>query len=150
MRTTFLVSSLIGFIRGQQPELIRADSLVEVEQSENFCKGTKEFMVSDHGANWHDAKEFCQSKGMELATIHSQEEQEAATATISARYMADTWIGLTRLEDEDHWYWSDGSQVNYENWKDPSNPLDRTVAGDGELDNDWKCVANGFGNFDDS
>ena len=86
----------------------------------------------------------------ELATINSQEEQEAATATISAKYMTTAWIGLTRLEDEDHWYWSDGSPVNYENWRSPSNQLDINTAGYGELNNDWKCVANGFGNYDHS
>ena len=30
-----------------------------------------EYEVSDHSATWHDAKEICQSKGMELASIDS-------------------------------------------------------------------------------
>ena len=90
---------------------------------------------------------------MHLASINSQEEQEKATATISAKYMAETWIGLSRLMDRNYWYWSDGSPhtpLNYENWKDPSNPVGKTYAGNGELDDDWKCVANGFGDYDHS
>ena len=89
---------------------------------------------------------------MHLASINSQEEQDAATATISAKYMAETetWIGLSRLQDKDFWYWSDGSSLLYENWKTPLNTIGNTYAGNGELDDDWKCVANGFGDYDHS
>ena len=58
------------------------------------------------------AQEFCASRGMSLASIHSDEENEWVRRTC----MADCWIGFSDAEHEWAWKWSDGTKANYRNW----------------------------------
>ena len=60
--------------------------------------------------SYADAVANCKSMGMQLASIHSAEQDAAAYALVGSSF---TWIGLSDVTSEDAWVWSDGSSVDY-------------------------------------
>merc|ERR1719361_1985791 len=71
-----------------------------------------QFIVGDSYMTFSDAEDWCNSQGVHLASIHSDEEHAAAFAVCT-----DCWIGLhcignTQFDFE----WTDGTIWNYENW----------------------------------
>ena len=72
-------------------------------------------------SDWDDARADCQSRGSELASIHSDEQNAAAVAArAAAGGIGHTWIGLKRIAPwvagSDYAEWSDGSDYGYTNW----------------------------------
>ncbi|VDL67694.1 unnamed protein product [Nippostrongylus brasiliensis] len=80
-----------------------------------------------------EAKQRCQDKGGQLATIHSKEENDLIYRLIRDpnptflyssdwMYFAHSWIGLERASDGG-FRWPDGSPTDYTNWgsSEPSN-----------------------------
>ena len=63
--------------------------------------------------SWEDASTSCQSHGWELASIHSQDENDEVYSLINNRA---AWIGLNDIDSENNWIWTDGSNVDYKNW----------------------------------
>ena len=66
--------------------------------------------------SWHNAREYCSSIGGNLATAHSEAENDMI---FGVRGTNDAWIGLTdqiEYSTEGFWVWEDGSQTDYLNW----------------------------------
>lgn len=52
---------------------------------------TREFYYRSNSVKWQDARNACLSEGMDLASIHSQEEQDRVEAVSERK---NTWIGM--------------------------------------------------------
>jgi len=63
---------------------------------------------------WAEAEDECRGKGLTLASIHSQQEQDFVAGLTASWYY---WVGLTDAATEGEWQWSDGTPVDYLNWK---------------------------------
>jgi len=62
---------------------------------------------------WHDALSACSERGLHLASVHSQLEQDFIWGLSYDKHL---WIGLNDLASEGDYVWSDGSAVDYTNW----------------------------------
>ncbi|KAA0709976.1 CD209 antigen-like protein C DC-SIGN-related protein 2 [Triplophysa tibetana] len=90
------------------------------------------FYFSPDKQNWSKSRDVCISKGADLVTIKSQEEQDFLVSKIKETH----WIGLNDLETEGRWvwvnnqtleetgvkFWFESRQKEPDNWKveDPS------------------------------
>ncbi|XP_065254347.1 macrophage mannose receptor 1-like [Emys orbicularis] len=76
-----------------------------------------------HMKTWFDARDFCRAIGGDLASIHSEEDQNVINSLDRAHYYQSYWMGLSAFDPDRGFTWSDGSPVNYENWADgePNN-----------------------------
>ena len=70
---------------------------------------------------WRGARRYCQSKGGDLVSIHSQQEQMFLETLMEDRDTTAMYIGLNELDDT--FKWSDGTAVDYTNWA-PGEPND--------------------------
>ena len=87
--------------------------------------------------SWHAAREDCQSRGGDLASIHSEAENREAFALTGGR---DTWLGLNGEEDEHNYVWSDGTPMDYHGWA-PGEP--NNYGGDEDCGGYWSGGNNG-------
>ena len=87
--------------------------------------------------SWHAARQDCQSRGGELASIHSEAEHREAFALTGGR---DAWIGLNDEEDEGNHVWSDGTPMDYHGWA-PGQP--NNYGGDEDCGGYWSGRNNG-------
>ncbi|NXU54453.1 MRC1 protein, partial [Turnix velox] len=80
---------------------------------------------------WFGAREFCRAIGGDLASIHSEEEQNLIMSLKKDYIHISYWMGLNALDSEGGFTWSDGSPVNFEKWAhgEPNN-----------FDGNEKCV----------
>ena len=76
----------------------------------------------NYGLNWTESQGYCKSKGMELASIHSRDEQIAIKNLVMGR---DIFMGGREIKPEekqpkdqrqDSWTWSDGTPFDYFKW----------------------------------
>ncbi|XP_057308374.1 uncharacterized protein LOC130646225 isoform X1 [Hydractinia symbiolongicarpus] len=67
---------------------------------------------------WSNARKQCFSRGGDLISITSSEEQEYLNNVVLNKLLTDyaVWIGLNDRHRNGDWVWSDGSVVNYTNW----------------------------------
>ena len=79
----------------------------------------KSFTYYDGPKSWEDARNECQSRGGNLATIHSQAENDAAHDSLCGSKRA--YIGLHDRSVEGAFEWVDGSDFNFANWA-PGEP----------------------------
>ncbi|XP_077993136.1 lymphocyte antigen 75-like [Glandiceps talaboti] len=71
--------------------------------------------------SWHDALYFCQSMNADLASFHSQEEEDYVIQQSNPYSTESFWYGLNDIEEDGVYVWSDGSNVTYLNWS-PGEP----------------------------
>ena len=76
--------------------------------------GNKCMKVMPGRANYLAALTSCISIGAKLASIESQDEQDAVFALTGS---TGAWLGLTDFLDEGVFSWVDGVAVGYTNWK---------------------------------
>ena len=70
-----------------------------------------------HPTTWADAGSECASKGMTLTSVHSEEEMAALSdALLNDLDLIDAWIGLSDTENEGTFAWTDGTDLDFENW----------------------------------
>ena len=73
------------------------------------------FVASDSCMTGDDAKEYCEALGMNLASIHSDDENDDALELCSS----SCWIGAYR--ESSSFNWTDGTSWDYTNWA-PGKP----------------------------
>ncbi|KAK6469073.1 hepatic lectin-like [Huso huso] len=66
------------------------------------------YYFSKKRANWHKAKESCNSKNASLAVISSNQELDYLKSRIGSTHH---WLGLSDSETEGSWKWLDGRPV---------------------------------------
>merc|ERR1711936_139693 len=64
-------------------------------------------------ANYLQALQDCQTRGAELASVHSEEEMAKIHSLTGTK---GAWIGLTDFLDEETFSWVDGSPLNFTAW----------------------------------
>ncbi|KAK2531290.1 macrophage mannose receptor 1 [Columba livia] len=90
----------------------------------------------DKMQTWFGARDFCRAIGGDLACIHSEEEQDLIASLKRDYIFHSYWMGLSALDSDGGFAWSDGSPVNFEKWAsgEPNN-----------YDGNEKCgVFNGY------
>jgi len=75
--------------------------------------GNSCFWVSPDDLPWSEAEDQCRARGMLLASLHSKEEHDF----LSGLTESFTWIGLSDIAKEGRFAWTDGSPLDYENWR---------------------------------
>jgi len=63
--------------------------------------------------SWKAAKCECEERGMQLASVHSQEEQDFVYGLAKGHYL---WLGINDQAEEGNFIWPDGTAVDYTNW----------------------------------
>ena len=73
--------------------------------------------------SWADAELHCVSQGANLVSIHSLDEQNFVQTLIEKFDHANgrIWIGLSDLQEEGSWMWSDGCPARFFLWT-PGEP----------------------------
>uniref|UniRef100_A0AAZ1WYV4 Mannose receptor, C type 1b n=1 Tax=Oreochromis aureus TaxID=47969 RepID=A0AAZ1WYV4_OREAU len=71
--------------------------------------------ASEKRKTWYEARDHCRAIGGDLVSIHS-------SADLLPRHN-EYWIGLSAPDPDTGYVWSDGSPVNFQEWKDgePNN-----------------------------
>ncbi|XP_067436260.1 ladderlectin-like [Thunnus thynnus] len=93
---------------------------------------------------WADAEKSCQSRGGNLASVHSFDEYHSIQSMILriTHTYPLAWLGGSDAQQEGTWFWSDGSAFGYSYWA-PGQPDNRGSA---------DCLLMNFGDhkrFDD-
>ncbi|XP_077159613.1 macrophage mannose receptor 1-like [Paroedura picta] len=66
-----------------------------------------------HQGTWFEARDFCREIGGDLVSIHSEEEGNKIKQLIED----DIWIGINPSDSDTGYTWSDGSPVDYLNYR---------------------------------
>ncbi|KAI5627927.1 collectin-12 isoform X1, partial [Silurus asotus] len=77
------------------------------------------FSDTSEELNFEEAKEMCKNKTSTMLTIHNEDEQNWIRRQIAGK--GYFWLGLTDLEEENIWKWTDGTLISFKNWK-PGQP----------------------------
>ncbi|KAG8573742.1 hypothetical protein GDO81_012526, partial [Engystomops pustulosus] len=80
---------------------------VKYYSEENYAKKT-----------WTEARDFCQAIGGDLLSISSYKDDEVVSAMLEAEFHQEykmAWIGFRIKHLEEHFTWTDGSPLTYEN-----------------------------------
>ena len=80
--------------------------------------GTCFIHYTSSGSSWHNAKRSCISRGYNLATVKNPRENYILYSTRYSSSSKDCWIGLSDINNEGEFVWSDGSTDYYRNWHD--------------------------------
>jgi len=70
------------------------------------------FYVSSGKYNWYAANDMCKSRGMSLASVHTQGEDDL----IIGWARDHTWLGLNDLAVNGRYEWTDGTPVDFTRW----------------------------------
>lgn len=100
----------------------------------------QEYFAVQQRMTWPDASNYCKSQGGELASIHSEEAnnfiraacQRSVTAMGGIQDGHDScWIGANDRDTEGTEIWSDGTEIDYDDWHEgePNNVVNRDVNG---------------------
>jgi len=130
------------------PVLCKAPGVVSEQPScdndQHLFNGTTCFWLSSrYGARhkWTEANEMCKRRGMELASLHSKEEQDF----LWGKTGVTTWIGLRDHAAEGVFAWSDGTPLDFTSWWDGEPRGDEKrdcvvmLSGRDGKWSEWKC-----------
>ena len=71
----------------------------------HHCYAQYDFVLGDELLSFVDAEAYCNNQGYHLASIHSDEENEAAKSACATTNTSDCWIGLNCIDgDWGDWY----------------------------------------------
>lgn len=74
------------------------------------------YYVYDMNYGWDEAKAYCESLGGYLATITSQDENDAVYQYLRDQGYESAYFGYTDEEEEGVWKWVTGETSTYSNW----------------------------------
>lgn len=74
------------------------------------------YMLQPHSANWDSAVRKCLDLNSKLVDIKSQQENNFLAKHITDRGFTSSWIGLSDLDVEDVFVWTDGVHANFTSW----------------------------------
>nr|XP_039269898.1 uncharacterized protein LOC120344668 isoform X2 [Styela clava] len=80
--------------------------------------------------NWADSRQYCQTFGADLVSIHNQGEHDFVTSMFFYQYALDSaWIGFNDLDTPFYYQWSDLSEVTWTRWNtnEPNGHHERCV-----------------------
>ncbi|XP_016383682.1 C-type lectin mannose-binding isoform [Sinocyclocheilus rhinocerous] len=66
--------------------------------------------------DWSDAQTHCRQNYIDLATMDDQTDQDEMMRVIRQVYNGDVWIGLSRMDANASWIWSDQSPSTFMPW----------------------------------
>ncbi|VDH90109.1 Hypothetical predicted protein [Mytilus galloprovincialis] len=69
---------------------------------------------------WFQARDYCRSIGTDLVSVHNERETNFLITNFTQTFQ---WIGLSNYQNNGKFVWSDGSIVNYTDWRknEPNN-----------------------------
>merc|ERR1719295_1396533 len=99
------------------------------------CSGpvsVDDIVFTPSGMSWNAANDWCSTQGMELVSIHDEESQNAVyeackTGWSEGTSFSSVWFGLNAIGQPfsvENFMWSDGSDVDYTNWRDGHPRID--------------------------
>ncbi|XP_067340029.1 C-type lectin domain family 4 member F-like isoform X1 [Channa argus] len=77
--------------------------------------GGKCYYFSKKPSSWKQSREECVRRGGDLVKIDSREEQSFLVERLRNKMNNEQdkfWIGLTDSQEEDKWFWTDGSELD--------------------------------------
>ncbi|KAG9356088.1 hypothetical protein JZ751_000932 [Albula glossodonta] len=104
-------------------------TLVSGYSRARFCQGTcpsgwisnngRCFKYVSYKTNWASAEKRCENMGGNLPSVHSAAEDQFLKNLFKSFSSKDTsfWLGLSDCQKEGWWFWSDGSKLDYTNWR---------------------------------
>ena len=129
-------------VRKQITILIRAINVVLTDGCDAISSDGMCFTYStSNDIDWNDSRQECISRGYNLATVRSLEENTLMYSTVTDS--DSCWIGLNDIDTEGTYVWTDGSDSNYTFWGDgePNNGNDEDcVHLTGPKWNDLRCT----------
>ncbi|CAG0881714.1 unnamed protein product [Cyprideis torosa] len=82
-----------------------------------FSETRKCYYLGTESVNWQTAYARCLAMGMDLTSIHRDEENLFVVALHQAfGTTEDFWLGLNDIIEEGTFRWTDGTPLNYRNW----------------------------------
>ncbi|XP_049608621.1 struthiocalcin-1 [Syngnathus scovelli] len=102
------------------------------EKKENCCpKGWLQldcrcYLYQEKGRQFADAESICNILGGNLASVHSPLEYAVVLELIkqSSDSTVDVWLGLHEAIENDAYFWTDGSDVDYTAFNGDNDPGD--------------------------
>ncbi|XP_075948416.1 ladderlectin-like isoform X2 [Anarhichas minor] len=135
---TLTVSALVCAMIALTGAAVLSEGMPENDQSEShrvkweaYCsygwteRGHRCYRYIPTPMTWAEAEKNCVSLGGNLASVHSILEYhwiQRIIASVSHQYKS-TWIGGSDAQEENKWFWSDGTSFSYKYWckGQPSN-----------------------------
>jgi len=99
----------LHFVLCKAPSIVTPSCGEGEYRFENSCFWATQY--SDF--TWAEAEHMCKNRSMELASIHSEQEQDFIVGSVPHW---TSWIGLTDLRTEEVFRWTDGTPFDYQNW----------------------------------
>ena len=73
-------------------------------------------LVEMEGGDWDRAQNYCKKSGGHIATLTSQEENDAVYGYLRMIGAKNAYFGLTDAGEEGTWKWVTGEEFSYSNW----------------------------------
>uniref|UniRef100_A0A8C5T7L3 MRC1 protein n=1 Tax=Malurus cyaneus samueli TaxID=2593467 RepID=A0A8C5T7L3_9PASS len=142
---TFLCKQLVEGVTPPPPPPTLSPLLLCPEEWQSVPQSSFCFKIFQGGREkmktWFEARDFCRTIGGDLACIHREEEQNLIARLDRGYIHYSYWMGLSALDSDGGFTWSDGSPVNFEKWShgEPNNYDGNEKCGvfTGYLNMDW-------------
>lgn len=91
--------------------------------SEVYSHGGHDYIFCNGQKSWDDARAYCQSFNLDLATVNDGTEEEWIYHQANLFSRQKWWIGLNDRSSEGNFGWASGASLGYTNWyaAEPNN-----------------------------